>query len=81
MILQNFVPHPQYYGAEVAEIADAAARDRWADEERTTSSDNRFLSWATEITLADMKHLVAGDARTDARRRHPDPAEPGRLVG
>src|SRR3954471_4748696 len=24
VILQNFVPHPRYYGAEVAEIADAA---------------------------------------------------------
>ncbi|HEY4779199.1 MAG TPA: 7,8-didemethyl-8-hydroxy-5-deazariboflavin synthase subunit CofG, partial [Solirubrobacterales bacterium] len=29
VILQNFVPHPRYYGAEVAEIADRAARERW----------------------------------------------------
>jgi FO synthase len=29
VILQNFVPHPRYYGAEVAEIADEAARTRW----------------------------------------------------
>jgi FO synthase len=29
VILQNFVPHPRYYGAEVAEIADDAARARW----------------------------------------------------
>jgi len=29
IILQNFVPHPRYYGAEVAEIADSAARERW----------------------------------------------------
>jgi FO synthase len=29
VILQNFVPHPRYYGAEVAEIADNAARERW----------------------------------------------------
>jgi FO synthase len=29
VILQNFVPHPRYYGAEVAEIADDAARQRW----------------------------------------------------
>ena len=27
IILQNFVPHPRYYGREVAEIADEAARD------------------------------------------------------
>jgi FO synthase len=29
VILQNFVPHPRYYGAEVAEIADDSARERW----------------------------------------------------
>src|SRR4051795_1401159 len=29
VILQNFVPHPRYYGAEVADIADEAARERW----------------------------------------------------
>jgi FO synthase len=32
VILQNFVPHPRYYGAEVAEIADAAARIRWGGD-------------------------------------------------
>jgi FO synthase len=32
VILQNFVPHPRYYGAEVAEIADEAARERWGDD-------------------------------------------------
>ena len=31
IILQNFVPHPRYYGAEVADIADAASRKRWGD--------------------------------------------------
>jgi FO synthase len=31
VILQNFVPHPRYYGAEVADIADAAAHKRWGD--------------------------------------------------
>src|SRR6476659_1845279 len=29
VILQNFVPHPKYYGREVADIADDAARRRW----------------------------------------------------
>jgi FO synthase len=29
VILQNYVPHPHYYGREVAEIADAAAHERW----------------------------------------------------
>ncbi|HEY5906409.1 MAG TPA: 5-amino-6-(D-ribitylamino)uracil--L-tyrosine 4-hydroxyphenyl transferase CofH, partial [Vicinamibacteria bacterium] len=31
VILQNFVPHPRYYGEEVADIADAAARERWRE--------------------------------------------------
>ena len=30
VILQNFVPHPRYYGQEVADIADAASTNRWA---------------------------------------------------
>src|SRR5688572_20107645 len=34
VILQNFVPHPRYHGQQVGEIADAAARRRWADGER-----------------------------------------------
>jgi FO synthase len=29
VILQNFVPHPRYYGQEVADIADDSARERW----------------------------------------------------
>jgi FO synthase len=31
VILQNFVPHPRYYGQEVADIADAASRERWGE--------------------------------------------------
>src|SRR4029453_12476674 len=30
VILQNFVPHARYYGAEVADIADQASKARWA---------------------------------------------------
>ena len=29
VILQNFVPHPRYYGLEVADLADESARQRW----------------------------------------------------
>ena len=31
VILQNYVPHPRYYGREVAEIADEAAKARWVE--------------------------------------------------
>jgi FO synthase len=39
VILQNFVPHPKYYGAEVAEIADAAARARWGADGASPAGD------------------------------------------
>jgi FO synthase len=32
VILQNFVPHPRYYGEEVADIADVASRERWGED-------------------------------------------------
>ncbi len=38
VILQNFVPHPAYYGREVAEIADDAARRRWQEADRVSDS-------------------------------------------
>jgi len=39
VILQNYVPHPRYYGREVAEIADEAARERWSDGKLGRASD------------------------------------------
>src|SRR5215208_3990244 len=53
VILQNFVPHPRYYGAEPAEIADEAQR-----EQRAASSEQRMPAWATEVTLEEMRELV-----------------------
>ena len=37
IILQNFVPHPKYYGREVAEIADEAATEKWFGSPRSGS--------------------------------------------
>ena len=39
VILQNFVPHPRYYGAEVADIADEAARERWGADGGPSAGD------------------------------------------
>jgi FO synthase len=39
LILQNYVPHPRYYGREVAEIADHAAQLRWADGDPAGASE------------------------------------------
>src|SRR4051812_10458423 len=62
VILQNFVPHPRYYGAEVAEIADAAQAGGGDGQEPVPSP-----AWASEITLDDMRTLVR-----ECRRLMPD---------
>jgi FO synthase len=62
VILQNFVPHPRYYGAEVAEIADAASRKRWTTG-KTVGSDLPLPGWATPVTVDDMKRLIAASKR------------------
>ena len=66
VILQNYVPHENYYGREPAQIADAATREYW----RTGVWDGprmRAPAWACEVTLDDMKRLVG-----EARRLMPD---------
>ncbi|HEY6772133.1 MAG TPA: 5-amino-6-(D-ribitylamino)uracil--L-tyrosine 4-hydroxyphenyl transferase CofH [Solirubrobacterales bacterium] len=62
VILQNFVPHPRYYGAEVAEIADAASRERWTNG-KTVGSELSLPGWATPVSVEDMKHLIAESKR------------------
>jgi FO synthase len=65
VILQNFVPHQSYYGREPAQIADQAARSYW----RTGMWDGpqeAAPAWACEVTVEDMKRLVA-----EARRLLP----------
>ncbi len=66
VILQNFVPHQSYYGREPAQIADDAASRYW----RTGVADGPHIdppAWACEVTIEDMKRLVA-----EARRLMPD---------
>jgi FO synthase len=52
VILQNFVPHPRYYGAEPAEIADEAQRTGSHGEPAA------MPAWADPISLDDMRALV-----------------------
>jgi FO synthase len=65
VILQNFVPHPDYYGREPAEIADAASRERWSDAAggpeaaAVAAGELPLPAWASPVSLADMKALVA----------------------
>jgi FO synthase len=65
VILQNFVPHRRYYGEEPAEIAAEAAQAYW----RTGIGAPPEVSppdWACEVTIEDMKRLIA-----EARRLMP----------
>jgi FO synthase len=49
VILQNFVPHPRYYGAEPAEIADRGEK---------TDVELPLPPWASDVSLDEMKVLV-----------------------
>ncbi len=53
VILQNFVAHPRYYGAEPAEIAERTQAGAPTTDTRPPTPD-----WANPISLDDMKLLV-----------------------
>jgi FO synthase len=57
VILQNFVPHPRYYGAEPAEIADEAQRSQ------THGESAPLPPWAQPISLDDLRLLVRESRR------------------
>ncbi|HYH52686.1 MAG TPA: 5-amino-6-(D-ribitylamino)uracil--L-tyrosine 4-hydroxyphenyl transferase CofH [Solirubrobacterales bacterium] len=78
VILQNFVPHPRYYGTEVADIADTNSRKRWAgdgdapagatDGEAPSGASSSLLpSWANPVGVDEIKRLVR-----ECRRLMPD---------
>ncbi len=73
VILQNFVPHPRYYGAEVAEIADEASKVRWRGEGDDPSVTDLEVppgsspsphepaaipGWAEPVGLEEIKRLI-----------------------
>jgi FO synthase len=66
VILQNYVPHPRYYGEEVADIADDAARRRWKSG-ITNGQPQARPEWASDVTIDDMKRLIA-----ECKRLMPD---------
>src|SRR5690242_7971096 len=54
VILQNFVPHPNYYGQEPAEIADVTQTKGLSD----LGSGLPLPAWASAVSLDDMRSLV-----------------------
>ncbi len=69
VILQNFVPHPRYYGREVAEIADEAARQRWAREAAEVSGETTSQGGG-----AGARDEVPVDGEVPAATLEPEPA-------
>jgi FO synthase len=79
VILQNFVPHPRYYGAEVAEIADEASRKRWGGDgdNPSVAKDGEAPAgsppspeqppWAQHVGIDEIKRLIQ-----ECRRLMPD---------
>jgi FO synthase len=79
IILQNFVPHPRYYGAEVAEIADQASRKRWGggDGDPSVAKDGEAPpgspsppeqpAWAQGVGIDEITRLIQ-----ECRRLMPD---------
>jgi FO synthase len=74
VIIQNFVPHPRYYGAEVAEIADEASRQRWGEGGGTSSRRSSPMAhaecleevpppslpdWASPVGIDEIAHLIS----------------------
>ena len=77
VILQNFVPHPRYYGQEVADIADQASRLRWGRDGGRPAGDPNCQPpsgrppslpfWASSVDIEDIKRLIR-----ECRRLMPD---------
>jgi len=75
VILQNFVPHPRYYGAEPAQIAEEAQREEAASgrlgrlraDGASHGEPAPLPAWAQPISLDDMRLLVR-----ESRRLMPD---------
>ncbi len=63
VILQNFVPHDNYFGRDVSEIADHAA----SGSANGSAATQSLPEWATQITLEDLKRLIG-----ECRRLMPD---------
>ena len=67
VIIQNFVPHPRYYGVEVAAIANEASKARWAGGDSPPEEAVRMPEWANPVSVEEIKRLIA-----EAKRLMPD---------
>jgi FO synthase len=69
VILQNFVPHPRYYGAEPAQIADEAQRSSERAARASVRSPGRhgepaaMPAWSHDVSLDELRELVRATKR------------------
>ncbi|MDQ5895815.1 MAG: synthase, partial [Actinomycetota bacterium] len=76
VIIQNFVPHPRYYGQEPADIAAKASERRWQESDQSVPLDSGVAGaenegrpsiplpeWACPVSIEDLKHLIRETAR------------------
>jgi FO synthase len=73
VILQNFVPHPRYYGREVADIADRAALRRWGERGGVPP----LAGFSAGEAGVPSEEAVGAENRTPLRGRTP-PSSPSR---
>jgi FO synthase len=59
VILQNFVPHPRYYGREPADIAANAASAYWRTGIWDGAPEQPLPAWACGVGIEDMKEVIA----------------------
>ncbi|HUC06992.1 MAG TPA: 7,8-didemethyl-8-hydroxy-5-deazariboflavin synthase subunit CofG, partial [Solirubrobacterales bacterium] len=71
VILQNFVPHPRYHGAEVADIAEEASRARWRGD-----GDDPSLTKAVEARSGSSPSPAGGGGDSVGALRMPEWANP-----
>jgi FO synthase len=78
VILQNFVPHPRYYGREVAEIADVASLHRWRDSGDFPAGDPNCQSPSgkSPLSLDDSRETGGGVSDGDWQLGSPAEAPP-----
>jgi FO synthase len=72
VILQNFVPHPRYYGQEVADIADEAARQRWGEG----GGVSPLAGFSARDGESPSEGVGGAENRTPLRRETPPPSLP-----
>ena len=66
VIIQNFVPHPDYYGREPAEIAERESDRRWAAggesglaEPAAAEAQVALPEWACPVSIDDLVGLIS----------------------